>query len=428
MLLLTCFLAILLPYVSLIYRFPSEVQPWAALLAWLVSFDLLLRGKFAKFRTSEWLILAISIYFFCYVYMDADFDLFFLKKSGAFFLSLGIYWVAARTQVHLLRRVLPLVVLTYFIFAVLQHVSVSYYVSIAAQLVPVRDVHVGERGAASLAPEAADFGFAAVYFIMLIIMLPTSDPRHTKVFRRNFLLFLVASSCVALSESGSGIIAGVIVTVLALPGVLGSIRWDKRFLLAIVVTTGLVLAFVFIPRSLVEEIRGLRLLYTAIEKPLELLETSFAHRFIHNVAGSLVLYDSYGFGFGGGSFVHVAPAVFYSYDLESVFDLNDWYSMTVPESMELQALGVLPLLMAEYGVIGLLLAVTVFGSVWKSMIPYKYAVLALLGMTWLQSFPASYPLFWLVAGLAHNPILKPCMSDYRKHDSGTIPSGPADTR
>ena len=424
MLLFTCFLAILLPYVSPVYRFPSEVQPWAALLAWFVSFDLLLRAKFARFRTSEWLILAISTYFLCYVYVDADFDLlFYLKKSGAFFLSLGIYWISARTPVHLLRRALPLVVWIYFIFALLQYVSVSIYVSIVNQLVPVRDIYVGERGAASLAPEAADFGFTTVYFIMLIFMLSTSEQRFTVVLRKNFLLLLISSSCVVLSKSGSGIIAGVIVTVLILAGAIGRIRWDKRFVLAAGVAIGLVLVFVLIPRDFVEEVRGLRLLYTAVEEPLELLATSFSYRLIHNVAGGLALYDSYGFGFGGGSFVHVAPAVFYSYDLGTVFNLNNWYSTAVPESMELQALGVLPLLMAEYGVIGLLFAIIVFGSVWKSSIVYKYAVITLLGMTWLQSFPASYPLFWLLAGLTYNPMLSPRKFPCREYKGGTIPEG-----
>ena len=429
MLLLACYLAIMLPYVSPVYRFPSEVQPWAAVLAWLVSIDLVLRGRFARLRTSEWLILAISFYFLCYIYRDSEFDLLlYLKKSGAFLLSLGIYWIAARARINSLRSVLSLAVWMYFIFALLQHISVSSYIAIVTQLVPVRDIFIGERGAASLAPEAADFGFTAVYFILLIFILSKSNRSPTAVFRKYIILLIAASSCVLLSKSGSGIIAGAIVFTLIFAGVLGRIRWDNRFFLAISVTMGLVLAFVLIPRSLVEQVRGLRLLYTAVEEPLELLATSFAYRFVHNVAGILALYESYGLGFGGGSFVHIAPEVFYSYNLGPTFDLNAWYSTAVPESMELQALGVLPLLMTEYGAIGLLLVVTVFGSVWKSSIPYKYAVMALLGMTWLQSFPASYPLFWLLTGLAHNPAFGPLMSGCRKRESGTIPDACTGTR
>ena len=429
MLLFACYLAILFPYVSPVYRFPSEVQPWAALLAWFATLNLLTGGKFAKFRKSEWLLLAISIYFLGYVYMDAAFDLlFYLKKSGAFLLSLGIYWIAARCRIESLRRIFPLVVWTYFTFALLQYVSGASYVALATPWVPVRDIVVAERGAASLAPEATDFGLTAVYFMILTLLLHGPHRRPARESFRSLALFLVSLSCVVLSKSGSGIIAGAIVMFLMLVGATRHHGLDKRFFLAIGAAAVLFGFFTFVPGNVVEDFRGLRLLYTVLENPLDLLDTSFSYRLVHNVVGGLMLYESYGVGFGAGSFVHVAPAVYDAYDLGSVFEFNDWYAVAVPESLELQALGVMPLLMAEYGVIGLLFAAILFGSVWKSSIPYKFAVLALLGMTWLQSFPAGYPLFWLLAGLARNPMLRPGEFGDRKFEGAVVQGGPAGTR
>ena len=45
----------------------------------------------------------------------------------------------------------------------------------------------------------------------------------------------------------------------------------------------------------------------------------------------------------------------------------------------------------------------VFWRILYSTMHYKYAVFALMILTWLQSFPIAYPMFWLLAGLAHNP-------------------------
>ena len=71
-------------------------------------------------------------------------------------------------------------------------------------------------------------------------------------------------------------------------------------------------------------------------------------------------------------------------------------------TLETNASSTFALLIFEYGVFGIIFIFYIFVSIIRSDLQAKYVVATILFMTWLQSFPAAYPLFWLLLGLHTN--------------------------
>lgn len=416
-----CAVLALLPYVSPGIRFPAEVQPWAGVYAWALVGLYWLMGRRGLVDGDDWLLVIISVALLLYIQpANLGDPLQYLRKSLAFLFSLSIYFVAKRLRVKQLMVATSFALLAYLAFSFLQYVANPTYTVLIAHLVPVAPQFGGGRGASSLSPEATDFGFTAVYlFVLFLICGAKASP-----LRRVATLGLIgAAVCVALSKSGSGTIALAIV--------LGLISWDHLRRSSIVgkLSLGLLLAIGGIVAigayRVLEDIRGVQLLVLMLSSPTELLDTSFVYRFVHNWVGVLGLIQSGGLGFGAGSFTVIAPTLYEGFGLGTQFGLSSYYLSAVLDTLATFPAGVIPMLLLEYGALGVLYAVLVFSKPARSSIPYRPVVLALLVLSWLQSFPVAYPPFWLLLGLSRNPHFS-SPGDTARGPVGASPRHPAE--
>ena len=133
------------------------------------------------------------------------------------------------------------------------------------------------------------------------------------------------------------------------------------------------------------------------------MNTTVSYRVVHNVVGILGMYDSSFIGYGAGAFLAEGPRIYNDYNLGSVFGLTGWYAANVPATLSQSPVAFFPVILLEYGAIGLIYIVLLFGFAARSRAPLKTASLVMLFTTWAQSFPAAWPLFWLLLGMMLGP-------------------------
>ncbi len=390
-----------MPYVSIGIKLPSQVQPWAALMAWTGFFIFSYQRGYIRRDNQFFLLTLISIACMLYVYPDADGDVMtFLRKTVVLFLSVGIISFARELRPEDLARALRFAVPVYLVFALLQYASTGAFIAATSPFVTVRDIHIGERGAASLAPEATDFGFTTAYLIMFTLLVRACINQEGKFAGFGRYLLPMAALCIVLSKSASGVMAVMVVLAAMNANLLFRSKTLLQGLTAIAVV---VLGIMMIPEDVINGMRGLRVLLTALENPEFLLQTSFAHRAVHNVVGWIGFVESGGLGYGSGSFTIIGPEIYQRYGLGEAMGLTEFHKVAVFETLQVVALGVIPQLLMEFGILGLAIIVIVFWRILSSAMTYKTAVALLMLMTWIQSFPSAYPMFWLLVGLAVNP-------------------------
>lgn len=411
--LMACFM----PYISPGIPMPTEVQPWAALMAWgAVVFGLVTT---MRLRGDVWfaVMVFLSIVMMVYVYPEAEGGILtFLRKTFALLLSLGIIVYAAEVTPQAVARALRFAVPAWLAFALLQYASPQVFLAVVSPFVANRDLVIGERGAASLAPEATDFGFTSVYLLVIILLVRkvlASTEGGGKGFGR--VLIPMAILNILLSKSASGVFASVLVLGVMNLGLLT--RWRRLIPAGMAVVAVGAVAMLF-PEGAFDGIRGFRVLSDFIAEPASILQTSFAHRAVHNIVGVIALVESGGTGHGAGSFTSVGPRIYVTEGLGHVLQLNDYHVDAVFRSLQTAALGVFPQLLTEYGVVGILLIVMVFWRVLASRMVLRYAVASLMFLTWLQSFPLAYPMFWLLVGFAGNRFFQAAPRGERQDEAG----------
>ena len=402
----TILLTAFLPYCSLVLRLPGDVQPWAALLSWMY-WLILTQSQDWKAKLNRWDVVLFSfcIFFLLYIYTGGEVSaMTYLRKTMVFLLSIAILWSARYFRISYMRQALTFATCAYLFFAVLQYVSTGAYVALAGLLTRLKDVNIGNRGAASLAPEATDFGLTMVYVILFALILKARDPAPSRFlgFDVYKAIIVMGVACIVLSRSGTGFIGVTVVGGLAFL----SQTHKKRYAIAAVgVICALIVGVMALPASVVQNVRGLQLLFAVFSGIDFLFATSFAHRSIHNIVSFISLYETYGLGHGAGSFTIVAPEIYDRYGLATQFGMSSWHQGAVRTTLGTGALAVTALLITEFGAVGILFIVIIFAIVRNSRLPYRGAIMALMAMTWLQSFPAAYPMFWILVGLARNPIV-----------------------
>ena len=161
-----------------------------------------------------------------------------------------------------------------------------------------------------------------------------------------------------------------------------------------------VIAIMLMPQT---GIRGLDLLVLLVQSPGDLVQTTLSYRIVHNLVGFYGLLDSYLLGYGAGTFTIFGPELYASSNISDMLGLQGWYRTNMLPTIQTSPLAIFPVIFFEYGILGVIFVVFIFASVLSSDQPAKYVVAALLFMTWAQSFPAAYPLFWLLLGLHKNP-------------------------
>ncbi|MBX3132790.1 MAG: hypothetical protein KF689_05315 [Gemmatimonadaceae bacterium] len=326
--------------------------------------------------------------------------LFYIRKSAAFLLGTGLVFLGQRVRPRSLGKVVLLATTVYAFFAVLQYMSEPTFWSIVSPLVPVRDTIREDRGAASLAPEATDFGFTAVYLFLFALLVRSSDIRDSKVTRLMPLAAGTAVACVFLSKSGSGVIALATVALTIFVVYTGSARRSLLWILLV----GACLVAAATASNFLQNNRGVALLMLALSAPELLLHTTFSYRFVHNLIGVLAVMESKGLGFGAGSFLTVGPQLYAEYGLAGKLNLPAYYATAMERTLATNPSSVIAQLLVEYGILGVSVMLMLAHRVAKSTVRLKWACALMLFYTWAQSFPLAYPPFWLLLGLVGNPL------------------------
>lgn len=382
---------------------PTEVQPFAALVAWMAAFILLVRGRLALSRF-HWVILGFSLLFMFYIPLDDSFEFSqYLRKSTSFFLSAALIVIAGYLSPARILSVLKVSAVVWLIFGVFGTLFPAEYLEVARKLVPGALGAYGDRGTTSLAPEATDYGFTLVYFWVLTLLASgAARARGGKGAPR--WLFWVVFVNIALSASGAGLFSLVLVQ---------TVYWmtfnplQKRRRISVrtlLLGGGLVVSLLIMAATLEETgIRGVDLLLQGIRSPQLLLDSTLSYRLAHNLVGIYGLFESNLMGWGAGSFVVQGQSVYLNSNIESLLGVEGWYRSNIPLTLQVSPLAIFPVIIFEYGIFGVMFILYIFRSVLKSDAVGKYVLATLLFLTWAQSFPSAYPLFWILLGLIRNP-------------------------
>lgn len=378
---------------------PSQVQPWAALLAWIyVIFRAITMG--IKVSPAQWVLLIFSAWFMLYVYEGQGFDITtYFRRSAAFLLSAGIFLTSRYLTPRRLWRLLKVTLVIWFAFAALRYVSSAAYFKIVTPLVPTV-VDSSERGSSSLAPEATDFGFTMA-FMILLCMIARSRLKEQGERAELWPLMLAVGGAV-LSKSGTGFFGMALILMLHLADgskIRGASKWLRYGLFA---AAG-VSAF-FVLQSLPETgVRGVDLLSSTIRSPSDLVNETASYRIVHNLVGFFGFFDSKLMGFGAGSYDVVALQIYNRHNISAMLGLSGYYMSNMPQSLVSSPLAFFPVILLEFGIIGLVYIVYLFRFAATSRIPHKLVAVAMMFMTWAQSFPAAWPPFWVLLGLMMSP-------------------------
>ena len=388
-----------LPYINLgPLSVPSQVQPWAALFAWTWVVIRATRTGL-HLTTIQWTLLIFAVWFMVYVYAGDGFDLqTYFRRSAAFFLSAGIFLAARYLTPATLWRALKMTLPLWFSFAALRYVSPSTYFDLVTPLVPTV-VNSSARGSSSLAPEATDFGFTMAF--MLVLCLITRRRLQEEGDEPAKWPVVAAIASALISQSGTGYFG------LALVGLIyfatrGSGTRGKfgRCVLAIGITVPMVIAIRSMPPT---GIRGIDLLITAFRAPGELMDTTVSYRVAHNYVGLLGMMDSGLQGYGAGSFINEAPNIYATHSLSSFFNLNEYYGASVLATLSQSPISQFGVIMLEFGIVGVVYLLVLFTFAFRSRVPYKTLAVAILLVTWLNSFPVGWPPFWVLIGMMMSP-------------------------
>lgn len=402
--------ACFLPYINLgPLSVPSQVQPWAALVAWLwVGMRAMTTGM--RISALQWTLLVFALWFMIYVYAGEGFDLeIYFRRSASFLLSAGIFLAAQYLTPATLWRALKLTLPLWLLFALLRYASPDIYFTLVTPLVPTV-VDSTARGTSSLAPEATDFGFTMAFLAVLCMI--TRRRLQDEGARAEKWPLVIAIASALLSQSGTGYIGLALISVFYLAtrpsgryGPLG------RYLSAALVGIPAIVALDLLTSS---GIRGVNLLSTAIRSPGDLMDTTVSYRVAHNIVGFLGLLDSNLRGYGAGSFVNEAPTVYARHALGSVLNLNSYYATAVPATLSQSPVSQFAVIILEFGIVGLIYLLILFLFAVRSRVPYKAIAVAILIATWLNSFPAGWPPFWVLIGVMMSPHFR------AKGNQGTV--------
>lgn len=375
---------------------PSQVQPWAAVVAWVWVVVHALSGNL-RLSLTQLLLLAFSVWFLVWVYSAPLEVETYLRRSGAFVLSMGIVLAVQYVRPETVWRCIRFAVPVWVVFGLIRYLAPGLYFSIIPSLVP--SVYTSAaRGSSSLAPEATDFGFLMV-FLAVIALVARRALLVAGVRVSGWPIWLSGVGAFA-SLSGSGILglALFLVMIYIINGVRGG--WRPARAASVVMIFG-VLWFML---SAVPEtgIRGVDLLVQSIVSPSDLLQTTAVYRVAHNVVGFFGLVTGGVLGYGAGAFLVVGPRLFSEFDVGGMLSLRGYYADSVPLSLSESPLSFAAVIMLEYGFVGVAFMVLLFVHVARSRIFYAPLVLVFMVLTWVQSFPAAWPLFWVLLGLTFN--------------------------
>jgi hypothetical protein len=405
----------LLPYINIgVIPVQSQIQPWGGLVAWLwVGFRVLTSG--VRISAVQWALLAIAAYFMFDVYGGEGFDpSTYLRRTSAYLLSAGIFLAAQYLTPATLWRALKITTPIWLAFAALRYIDSSIYYDIVTPLVPTVVVS-DARGTSSLAPEATDFGFTMV-FVLVLCMITRRRLSQQRIHAEKWPL-AAAVLCALLSLSGTGYLGLAVVG--AVYVLTGPVRVGRigRVLLSVIIAFCTLTILSLLPS---QPIRGIELLRLAVHNPIALMDTTTSYRVVHSVVGFFGMVDSGFWGYGAGSFQSEAWDVYYRHGLGQLFGLKGHYAENVPASLVSTPSSQIAIILLEFGIIGVLYLVILFGLAIRSRVPLKAVAVTILLLAWLGSFPAAWPPFWILIGIMMSPhFIRQEKVDDRHADSAT---------
>jgi hypothetical protein len=80
--------------------------------------------------------------------------------------------------------------------------------------------------------------------------------------------------------------------------------------------------------------------------------------------------------------------------------------------------------MLEFGIIGVAYAFIILLFAMRSQIPFRTIAVVILAVTWLNSFPAGWPPFWVLVGIMMSPHFRSVGTPGGVNVDGVAPSPP----
>lgn len=409
----------LFPYITLgSLALPTEVQPWAALISWIAVGITFARGQL-RCDSFYCITLFFSLLFLAYIPINDSIGIGqYLRKSLSILLCFAILIAARGLTASKIISLLKVSAIIWLFFGLLGIIFPFDYLNIVRKIVPGALGAYGSRGVTGLAPEATDYGFTMVYFWVLALIASNAEQARNRRGAPIWLFFIIMLN-IFIAESGSGLFSLVL---------LQAIYWatfDSRhqknristntIFLTLFILTFFILLIVSLPNT---GIRGLDLMAQALQNPLMLIDTTLSYRLAHNLVGFFGFIDSNLLGWGAGSFTEKGIEVYSKFDISGLLGVQGWYRENIPLTLTTSPLAIFPVLIFEYGIFGLTFILYIFSSVFRSTIMAKYMVATLLFLTWAQSFPLAYPLFWLLLGLIRNADFATCNSQDKIINTG----------
>lgn len=389
------------PYITVAaLNIPSQVQPWCALFAWFTLL-LLMPGRNVVMYRFYVLAFLFALFFMLYVHNMSIVSLdYYLRKSSSFLLSISIIIVS---QFFIPRQVIGVIKyasIVWLLFAIFGLIYPDLYLDFVRMIVPTALGAYGERGLTSLAPEATDFGFTMACLFVLYLL---SDKSLTSTDTKAPLwVYIVLVINILLSSSASGLFALIIIGVSYVYDELRKFEVIKKISIYILLIISLSALYILVMLIEDSDYRGLNMLILAITSPADLVDTTVSYRLAHNMVGFYGFIDSNLLGYGAGSFISMGADIYDKYGIDNILGVDGWYAANIPTTLENSPQAFFPVMIFEYGLIGLIYIFYIFSRPIKRNINLRWVVFAIMVLTWIQSFPGAYPLFWVFVGLTFN--------------------------
>lgn len=409
----------LFPYITLgSLALPTEVQPWAALISWILVGISLSRGQL-RYDSFYCITLFFSLLFLAYIPINDNIGMGqYLRKSLSIFLCFAILIAARGLTASKIISLVKMSAVIWLFFGLLGLFFPSDYLHIVRKIVPGALGAYGSRGVTSLAPEATDYGFTMIYFWVLVLIASSAERARGRSGAPIWLFFVIIFN-ILISGSATGLFSLAILRVTYWVTFDSARQKNRISTNAIFLTLCISIFLIFLVGSLPNTgIRGLDLMAQSLANPWILLDTTLSYRIAHNLVGIYGLIDSNLLGWGAGSFTEKGIEVYSKNDISGMLGLQGWYRENIPQTLKTSPLAIFPVLIFEYGVFGLAFIIYIYSSVFRSAIVAKYMVSMLLFLTWAQSFPLAYPLFWLLLGLIRNTDFAICNRKNKDFNSG----------
>ena len=371
----------LLPFLS-----PRPAASDVQLPAFIVGFGILLRdlakGRFAL-GWVEGLFLSVGIWSFCFVLPGNDFN---VRERVGILMAFIVYYVVKKHAHRFSARMLVLAIVITFGSVLAQVLRPTLYQTVGPFLLrTVKDLSQGGRGASGPSAEPSFLAAMALAHGLLVIYYYSVGRLGRWVFQA---CLAMSAASLLLSKSATGFMYFGVVALI------GAVYYAFRGMtvgkwVGLLVSVAVLFAVILGPLA---ESRGGIILVDLYNRPEQVLADGSAQERVQCLTIGVLSMFKYPLGAGGGSFPAVALEMDRRYEFRAVFEQANRDNLT----------GVLNaggMYFTELGFVFLFfLGIVIGASVRIEVFSYLFSALALLFL--MFSFSVTFPLTWLLLGLA----------------------------